>query len=340
MSNKSTLTLLEHINLNVPNHNYILDFYISILGMGLDPRHAQNVQKGSGTIWANCGASQFHLPFGEEAQVIPGHIGLLYDDLSGVLERLELYSSQTGNRNENENENEDGDKNDLSFSSFSVEGRDDDGMLTCIKITYRYGNVFYCRKRHSPSLNANAPPSLMDTAKQPIVYSNDNDHLSQFQTTATKYGLSLGTEMECKGISYVEFYVPKSGVGNFNNISHKQKKSNSSNNNNSNDNKGKGKKKKKNHVIDDIAEFYDCVFDAPCNVIEVQEQVQVPDGDSDTDTNTDTNTSTSKIAMIGFGAIDPTTGRASQSLLFREVDDNDNKSTIVKPYDGHHKKTM
>ena len=47
----SLLTLLEHVNLNIPEHKYALPFYLDILGFGLDPRRAQNVAKGSGTVW-------------------------------------------------------------------------------------------------------------------------------------------------------------------------------------------------------------------------------------------------------------------------------------------------
>ena len=49
------------------------------------------MNNGKGTVWVNCGASQFHLPFGEEAQVIPGNIGLFYDDLEPLKQRLNAY---------------------------------------------------------------------------------------------------------------------------------------------------------------------------------------------------------------------------------------------------------
>lgn len=47
----TSLTLLEHLNLNIPEHKYAIPFYLDILGFGLDPRRAQNVVKGSGTVW-------------------------------------------------------------------------------------------------------------------------------------------------------------------------------------------------------------------------------------------------------------------------------------------------
>ena len=260
---KSTLTLLEHINLNVPNHDYILDFYFNILGMGLDPRRAQNVVKGSGTVWANCGASQFHLPYGEMAQVIPGSIGLVYDDLTGLVNRLDSYQ----------------DVEDKPYSEYSIVDRDGDdsnGIIKSVRIVDRYGNEFYCRLRMNKSSN-----ELINIAKQPIVYSDNEDHINEFDDIASKYGLKQGEETECKGISYVEFNVMK------------------------------GK-----NIVENIAEFYDCVFDAPTNVV-----TDPRDGN--------------KIAIIGFGDIDDDTGKASQSLLYREVYDTDDLDSIPK-YDGHH----
>lgn len=258
--NQSTLTLLEHINLNVPNHDYILDFYFNILGMGLDPRRAANVLKGSGTVWANCGASQFHLPYGDDAQVIPGSIGLMYDDLNGVIERLESFQ----------------DVENKPFSEYDVEDKEDNGLIRCIRIVDRYGNIFYCRLRSTSDED-----ELVNTAKQPIVYSDLEEHIQEYQDVASKYGLLQGQETECKGISYVEFNIQKG-----------------------------------NNKIEDIAEFYDCVFDAPTNVV-----TDPRDGN--------------KIAIIGFGSIDPATGRASQSLLFREKYDQDDNDSVPK-YDGHH----
>ncbi len=274
--NKSTLPLLEHINLNVPNHDYILDFYLYILGMGLDPRRASNVLKGSGTVWANCGASQFHLPYGEVAQVIPGSIGLVYDDLNGVVERLDTFQ----------------DSSDKPYSSYSIEddGDEENGDILCVRIVDRYGNVFYCRKgpqqsaSKSESINDDKDEDqLINTAKQPIIYSDKEEHIQEYQDVANKYGLKQGQETECRGISYVEFNVPKGF--------------NSNNNNNK---------------IEDLAEFYDCVFDAPTNVV--------------TDPRDEC-----KIAIIGFGTIDLETGKASQSLLFREKNNYE-----LPKYDGHH----
>jgi hypothetical protein len=74
------------VNLNVPSQEYALPFYFQLLGCGMDPRKQPDAPIK--TLWANCGASQFHLPFGDVAQRIPGHIGLIYDSLDGLKERL------------------------------------------------------------------------------------------------------------------------------------------------------------------------------------------------------------------------------------------------------------
>lgn len=41
---QSTLTLLEHVNLNVPSHEFIIPFYFDLLKCGMDPRKVDNLQ--------------------------------------------------------------------------------------------------------------------------------------------------------------------------------------------------------------------------------------------------------------------------------------------------------
>ena len=166
---RSTLTLLEHVNLNVPNHKHIIPFYFGLMGFGVDPRKAVNIIDGSKTVWANCGASQFHLPYGEQAQVLPGHIGLLYDSLEPLRQRLKDESLR-----------------ECYTSSSEVNDK-------CLKVEDRYGNVFYCREKETP------PTSL----KQPIVSKQDTQ---DFGTVAETYGRD---ESECRGIDYVEINCPK-----------------------------------------------------------------------------------------------------------------------------------
>ena len=59
----------------MPEQGPALAFYFDALGCALDPRRAGNVEKGKGTMWANIGLSQFHLPVGD-AEVVDGHMGL------------------------------------------------------------------------------------------------------------------------------------------------------------------------------------------------------------------------------------------------------------------------
>mmetsp|Transcript_5345 Transcript_5345/g.10196 ORF Transcript_5345/g.10196 Transcript_5345/m.10196 type:complete len:486 (-) Transcript_5345:1184-2641(-) len=289
----STLTLLEHINLNVPNHDYILDFYVKVLGFGLDPRRAQNVVKGSGTVWMNCGASQFHLPFGEEAQVIPGSIGLWYDSLDGLKERLEKY-----NQNDDEMDKRPFSEYTILRSNGHGDGNDDaSDIVTAIRIVDRYGNVFYCRDKKDPivvkvSENYEHIPEIMRIATQPVVTNYLPQDIAEYTNVAEQYGLkqinhelsTLSTSTDtvtdtaattdCKGISYVEFLVPR-------------------------------------NTADKISEFYNCVFDATTTVYH------------DASTGND-------VAIAAFGSIDAKTGKSSQSLLFRETDQE------IPPYDGHH----
>jgi len=270
----STLTLLEHINLNVPNHDHILDFYITLLGCGLDPRKAINVKKGSGTVWANCGASQFHLPYGEEAQVIPGSIGLWYDDLTPLKERLAAYDASASS-----NQQKDPKPKPFAQHSFQeINGKD------TVRIMDHYGNIFYCRQGNAPIIVQVQDPiedekkqleEIMRTAHQPILNKDDPAHTdSELASIVETYGIPQGQTTECKGISYVEFLV-------------------------------------KETKAPKIAEFYDCVFDAPTTVF------------------TDPSTK-EQVAIVAFGSIDETTGRSSQSLIFRE------SPMDLPPYDGHH----
>lgn len=193
---RSTLTLLEHINLNIPNHDHI-DFYFKVLGCGIDPRKASNLKPSSTgstststgststgttstspkkTLWANLGASQFHLPYGPTGQAIPGRIGLYYyQSLEGLKKRIQEYPS--------------------CFATFEL-GHDKNTNREYVQLTDHYGNVFVCRskqEKHSDDRNL----------RQPIVAKNDT---VQWDVIATTYGLD--GETECRGIEYVEFFCP------------------------------------------------------------------------------------------------------------------------------------
>ena len=204
----SPLALMEHVNLNVPDHEHILKFYIDVLGFGLDPRTAANVEKGFGMVWVNCGACQIHLPKGDVAQVLPGSIGLRYDDIGPLKRRLASYDETNG-----EDKAGSGGK---SFEEYSVSI--DPSGSECVRIVDRYGNVFYCRAaRLTRDIGNNDPlllPPLIDVAFQPFVQSSDPDHILAFPNSASSYGLDAGiTSTECTGISYVEFNVPCGTAG-------------------------------------------------------------------------------------------------------------------------------
>jgi len=179
-----------------------------------------NVVQGSGTVWANCGASQFHFPVGEEAQVIPGSIGLWYDDegFHALKGRLAKYDG------------EDSVEDPKPFAQYSVQ--EENGPRESVRIMDRYGNVIFCRRGAAPIVLDDDMGSneWTRTVKQPFLTKQDKD-VEEYSTAALTYGMEEGQEPECKGISYVEFLVPKNTAAK-------------------------------------IAEFYDCVFDATTSVFE------------------------------------------------------------------------
>lgn len=177
----STMTLLEHVNLNVPSQEYILPFYFEILGMGMDPRKVANLcpqETAKSTLWANCGASQFHLPFGNEAQKIPGHIGLQYPDEQSLqeLERRLAANPAIYERYET-----------LSDARTGKE---------YLHIIDKYGNQFYCRVGTS---------RVDPTWKQPIIGSTSQDVDQYGKQVVERFGRA---QTACAGIAYVEFQCP------------------------------------------------------------------------------------------------------------------------------------
>ena len=74
---------LHHVNLRVPDQQAATAFYISGLGLTRDPF----LMTGTDNMWANAGASQFHLPTGAP-QVLRGATGLVVPDIAQLLDRL------------------------------------------------------------------------------------------------------------------------------------------------------------------------------------------------------------------------------------------------------------
>jgi hypothetical protein len=191
----STLTLLEHVNLNVPNPAETMQsFYWGILGCGMDPRKAFNMAPEiiaapagkSKTLWANCGASQFHLPYGATAQRIPGTVGLRYESLVGLKARLAASSAADS---------------DSSQHSYEIAvGRNGQEV---IHVTDCYGNVFHCRSGASREGSLQQQLGL----RQPVISRSPTD------TAIAKWGGDFAKqygcdETDCRGIDYVEFLCP------------------------------------------------------------------------------------------------------------------------------------
>ena len=187
----STLSLLEHVNFNVPNHDCILDFYLDLLGCGLDPRVAVNLMEDNdkrfgreGLIWVSCGPHQFHFPRDTTAQgqVLSGHIGLRYKSLEGLKKRL-MTATTTKNKNKNKKQ---------CFVSYDIvvgpEGE-------TIHIQDCYGNVFHCREG----------PELCTQYRQSVLKRCDQDI---FGDVALRYGIQNEGESECRGIDHVELNCP------------------------------------------------------------------------------------------------------------------------------------
>jgi catechol 2,3-dioxygenase-like lactoylglutathione lyase family enzyme len=95
--------LVDHLNINheAGRHDLVRAFYFDLLGCAVDPRKADNLEKGRKGLWANAGINQFHLSEGATAQVFDGIITLAFANLAPVRERLAnppaaLTSSQFG----------------------------------------------------------------------------------------------------------------------------------------------------------------------------------------------------------------------------------------------------
>jgi len=315
----STLVLLEHVNLNVPEHTYMVPFYYHVLGMGLDKRRASNMVLGKGTLWANCGSSQFHLPYGESAQVVPGMIGLLYHTLEPLKQRLQQYDSKERVKPFQTYTLEDDPRGTTTTASTNIK-------LQRIKIVDLFGNKFLCRLDITQQQQIQSQDLFQICQPQPNLSLQDiMDKTTQEQDILKQFILDTNKnhqqetpsrtvyQSECKGIDFVEIHVPQG-------------------------------------TAEKIAEFYDCIFDANVSVLDVPttwttKMSAVPttsmnnfknNNDNKNHEQPTTTTTTLKVAIIAFGNID-TMGRSSQSLIFREVSNQDPDIQLkLKPYDGYH----
>ena len=87
----SNVLIMDHYNYNHRrgDHGLLTAFFFDLLGLTPDPRKSDNLEAGTGTVWANMAAHQFHLAEGKpHPQVLDGCITLGYSSLDGVRSRL------------------------------------------------------------------------------------------------------------------------------------------------------------------------------------------------------------------------------------------------------------
>ena len=87
------ILLMDHLNINHQKgrHDLVKSFYVDTLGLVLDPRKQENIDKGRKTLWTNAGITQFHLPEADNAQIFDGVVTLVYKDKASfdtVMSRL------------------------------------------------------------------------------------------------------------------------------------------------------------------------------------------------------------------------------------------------------------
>ncbi|HLF77943.1 MAG TPA: hypothetical protein VJB57_10685 [Dehalococcoidia bacterium] len=78
------IMLMEHVNVQVPDQQMAMLFYLVGLGFTRDP----HMMVGLENMWVNLGEQQFHLPT-NKPNVLRGHMGLVVPSLDALAERLE-----------------------------------------------------------------------------------------------------------------------------------------------------------------------------------------------------------------------------------------------------------
>ena len=92
------ILLLDHLNINHRQHDHptLLSFYQDTLGCVLDSRKSASLTAKKGTVWANAGATQFHLSEGQpDPQVLDGKIHVHFTD-DQELKNLQSRAATTG----------------------------------------------------------------------------------------------------------------------------------------------------------------------------------------------------------------------------------------------------
>jgi hypothetical protein len=110
------VVVFEHVNVRIADQAKATLFYVVGLGLTRDPY----LTVGLENMWINIGEQQLHLPTGE-AQVVPGHIGIVLPDLQALEGRLESVGER------------------LHGTRFSWRREKDHVALTC-----PWGNRFRC----------------------------------------------------------------------------------------------------------------------------------------------------------------------------------------------------
>src|SRR5919112_2045884 len=77
------ITMLEHINVEIPNQALASNFYLVGCGFTRDPY----LFPGTNNMWVNIGKSQCHLPTGD-ALVFRGHVGIVTPSREQLLDRF------------------------------------------------------------------------------------------------------------------------------------------------------------------------------------------------------------------------------------------------------------
>jgi len=118
--NLGNVTMLEHVNVEIPDQALASNFYLVGCGFTRDPY----LFPGTNNMWVNIGKSQFHLPTGD-ALVLRGHVGIVTPSREQLLDRFA------------------GVQKDLADTKFSFKEHND-----CVEATCPWGNRIRC---HAPS---------------------------------------------------------------------------------------------------------------------------------------------------------------------------------------------
>lgn len=148
---ESNVLVLDHINMNhgqEGGHKYVRAFYEQALGLQVDTRKMENVDKGRKTIWMNAGITQFHLPEAQTPQVFNGIITLAYPDrqsLTTIINKLQLLTSTS--------------EADLYHSKCTYKQLSD----TLIEVIDPWGSLFHCIVQEDGRDSRGKQPTLHNT---------------------------------------------------------------------------------------------------------------------------------------------------------------------------------